>query len=98
MSALGYRNGRQTARTVILGSMGGERKHGGDGRGEHSAMPPLYREPEGRPDPDSIKTFVLEVDGEQFAVRVVVDRATGYTDAGYTWLSGPNKGYGFGTG
>ena len=41
---------------------------------------------------------LLEVDGEQFAVRLVVDPATGYTDTGYTCLSGPNKGYGFGAG
>ncbi len=50
------------------------------------------------PDPDYFETFALEVDGEQFAVHVVVDPATGYTDTGYTWLSGPNQGYGFGTG
>jgi hypothetical protein len=61
-------------------------------------MPGLYWDPADQPDPDSIRTFALEVDGEQFAVRVVVDPATGYTDTGYTWLSGPNRGYGFGTG
>lgn len=51
-----------------------------------------------RPEPDRVRTFALEVEGEQFAVRVVVDPATGYTDSGYTWLSGPNEGYGFGAG
>lgn len=79
--------------------MGAEREPGGDGRADPSAvLPGLYRDPEDLPDPDSIRTFALEVDGEQFAVRVVVDPATGYTDTGYTWLSGPNRGYGFGTG
>jgi hypothetical protein len=51
-----------------------------------------------RTDPDNVRTFALEVDGEQFAVRLVVDPATGYTDTAYTWLSGPDKGYGFGAG
>jgi hypothetical protein len=57
----------------------------------------MYRDSEGRSDPDGITTFTLEVDGDQFAVRLEVDPA-GYTDTGYTWLSGPNKGYGFGIG
>ena len=56
-------------------------------------MPHSYRDPEGQPDPDNVTTFALEVDGEQFAVRQVVDPATGYTDTGYTWLGGPNEGY-----
>lgn len=78
--------------------MSGERDPGGDGR-EHSAgMPRVYRDPECQHDPDSISTFALEVDDEQFAVRLVVDPATGYTDTEYTWLSGPNNGYGFGIG
>ena len=75
--------------------MGGERTGGDDG--DHaSAMPRVYRDRDDQPDPDNVRTFALEVDGEQFAVRLVVDPATGYTDTGYTWLSGPNKGYGFG--
>jgi hypothetical protein len=60
-------------------------------------MARVYQDPVDQPDPTGI-TFVLEVDGEQFAVREVADRATGYTDTGYTWLSGPNQGYGFGVG
>jgi hypothetical protein len=78
-------------------SMGVERKPGGD-EGEQTAMPLTYRDSEHQPDPDSARTFALEVDGEQFAVRLVVDPATGYTDTSYTWLSGPNKEYGFGIG
>lgn len=78
--------------------MGGERKPGSDGREHSVAMPGVYRDAEGQPDPDTIRTFDLEVDGEQFAVRVAVDPATGYADTGYTWLSGPNRGYGFGIG
>jgi hypothetical protein len=61
-------------------------------------MPGVYRDPEGQLEQDSSGTFALEVDGEQFAVRLVVDAATGYTDTGYTWLSGPHEGYGFGIG
>jgi hypothetical protein len=53
--------------------------------------------PEGRGEADAA-SFTLEVDGEQFAVRIVVDPRSGYTDTGYTWLSGPNDGYGFGIG
>jgi hypothetical protein len=61
-------------------------------------MPRSYRDLEEQPDPDNIATFTLEVDGEQFEVRVVANPATGYTDTGYTWLTGPNPGYGFGGG
>ena len=56
----------------------------------------VYRDPRGQPDTDSSSTFVLVVDGEQFTVRLVVEPATGYTDAGNTWLNGPTQGYGFG--
>ncbi len=78
--------------------MGGARTRGGDGRQHSAALPRAYPDPEGQPDPHRTKTFALEVDGEQFAVRLVVNAATGYTDTGYTWLSGPNKGYGFAIG
>jgi hypothetical protein len=77
--------------------MDGERTSGGEGRSHSAAMPRMYRDPENQPDPD-MSTFALEVDGEQFAVAVVVNPATGYTDTGYTWLSGPNRDYGFGCG
>jgi hypothetical protein len=40
---------------------------------------------------DSARSFTLEVDGELFAVRP--DEHGG---SDYTWLSGPNEGYGFG--
>lgn len=78
--------------------MSGERDPGGDGRDYSAGMPSVYRDPDGRRDPDSTETFALEVGGEQFAVRERADPATGYTDTGYTWLSGPDRGYGFGTG
>jgi hypothetical protein len=77
--------------------MGDEGKPGGVD-GEHAAMPLTYRDFEHQPDPDNARTFALEVDGERFAVHPVVDPATGYTDTGYTWLSGPNKEYGFAIG
>lgn len=75
----------------------GEHVRGGHGRKHSAAMPRVYRDPERQHDSGS-RTFALEVDGEQFAVRLTVDRATGYTDTGYMWLSGPNEGYGFGLG
>ena len=78
--------------------MGGERTPGGEGRGHATAMARAYRDAANQPHPDNIRTFALEVDGEQFEVRVVVNPETGYTDTGYSWLSGPNKGYGFGGG
>ena len=61
-------------------------------------MPRVYRDPAGQPDPDGMTPVAVEVDGEQFAVRLVIDPATGYTDTDYRWLSGPNEGYGFGIG
>jgi hypothetical protein len=36
--------------------------------------------------------FTLDVDGERFAIRRAEDGGTAYD-----WLSGPNKGYGFGS-
>ena len=36
-------------------------------------------------------SYILEVDGERFAVR-----PDGRGGTGYTWLTGPNPGYGFG--
>lgn len=64
--------------------MGGERKPGNGGREHSAAMPSVYRDAESQPDADNVRTFDLEVDGEQFAVRVVVDPANGYTDTDYT--------------
>jgi hypothetical protein len=37
---------------------------------------------------------VLTVDGEQFEVEASLERPGQYH---FAWLSGPNKGYGFGT-
>lgn len=63
--------------------------------GDPDAVPGVV--PEGRVDADA-SSFMLEVDGERFSVRTVVDDATGYADNDYTWLTGPNAGYGFGLG
>ncbi len=52
------------------------------------AVPALRPETEGAAGATSL---TLEVDGEMFAVRA---NEFGGTD--YTWLSGPNPGYGFG--
>jgi hypothetical protein len=61
-------------------------RHNGDG--DREAVPGLCPEPEGAPD---ITPLRLEVDGEMFALR---PNEFGGTE--YTWLSGPNPGYGFG--
>jgi hypothetical protein len=60
----------------------------GDGDGP-LAIPAVYRGTEGRPGP---VLFTLDVDGERFAIRRADDGGTAYD-----WLSGPNKGYGFGS-
>jgi hypothetical protein len=52
------------------------------------AVPGVYRGTESEP---GVPSFTLEVDGELFAIR---PDEQGGTD--YTWLSGPNNGYGFG--
>jgi hypothetical protein len=65
-----------------------ERSPSGDSDGLH-AVPDVYRGTAGRPGP---VLFTLDVDGELFAVRLAGDGGTAYD-----WLSGPNKGYGFGT-
>ena len=51
-------------------------------------VPAVYRGTEGRPGP---VLFLLDVDSERFAIRRAGDGTT------YDWLSGPNKGYGFGS-
>ena len=60
----------------------------GDGDGP-PAVPAVYRRTEGRPGP---VLFTLDIDGERFAIRRAGDGGTAYD-----WLSGPNKGYGFGS-
>ncbi|MEV4756319.1 hypothetical protein AB0J86_14560 [Micromonospora sp. NPDC049559] len=61
----------------------------GDGeRARSEAVPGLRSETEGAAD---VTSLTLEVDGEMFALR---PNEFGGTD--YTWLSGPNPGYGFG--
>jgi len=65
-----------------------DRSLSGDGVGV-PAVPAVYRGTEGGPGP---VLFTLDVDGERFAIR----RAGGGGTA-YDWLSGPNKGYGFGS-
>lgn len=78
--------------------MSGRRERDDEGREHAPRMPRTYGDPDGLRDEGGAGTLALEVDGERFHVRVVVDPATGYTDTGYTWLSGPNEGYGFGIG
>ena len=58
------------------------------GEDNPEAVPAVYREPDGMAEGT---TFTLEVDAEVFAVRP--DRFGG---TAYTWLTGPNPGYGFG--
>jgi hypothetical protein len=77
-----------------------DRSPSGDGDGP-PAVPAVYRGTEGRPGP---VLFTLDVDGERFAVRRLdVDgerfavRRAGDGGTAYDWLSGPNKGYGFGS-
>ena len=65
-----------------------DRSLSGDGDGA-PAVPAVYRGTEGRPGP---VLFTLDVDGERFAIRRAGDGGTAYD-----WLSGPNKGYGFGS-
>ncbi|MFJ8691140.1 hypothetical protein [Micromonospora wenchangensis] len=60
----------------------------GDREGDPEAVPGLRPETTGSADATS---HTLEVDGETFVLR---SNAFGGTD--YTWLSGPNPGYGFG--
>jgi hypothetical protein len=65
-----------------------DRSPSGDGDGP-PAVPAVYRGTEGRPGP---VLLTLDVDGERFAIRRAGDGGTAYD-----WLSGPNKGYGFGS-
>ena len=58
--------------------------------GDHPPIvPAVYRETEERL---GSALFTLDVDGERFAIRRARDGGTTYD-----WLSGPNKGYGFGS-
>ena len=57
------------------------------GNGDPEAVPGVCPENESEAD---VTSFTLEVDGELFALR---PDQHGGTD--YTWLSGPNSGYGF---
>jgi hypothetical protein len=61
----------------------------GDGD-DSPAVPAVYRGTEGRP---GRVLFTLDVEGERFAIRRAGDGGTAYD-----WLSGPNEGYGFGSG
>jgi hypothetical protein len=64
---------------------------GSDAGDSFAAQPGVCGDTAGRPDLDSARSFTLEVDGELFAVR-----PDDYGGTDYTWLSGPNEGYGFG--
>jgi hypothetical protein len=65
-----------------------DRSPSGD-RNDPSAVPAVYHGTEGIPGP---VLLTLDVDGERFAIRRAGDGGTAYD-----WLSGPNKGYGFGS-
>jgi hypothetical protein len=65
-----------------------DRSPSGDGN-DPSAVPAVYRGTEAIPGP---VLLTLYVDGEWFAIRRAGDGGTAYD-----WLSGPNKGYGFGS-
>jgi hypothetical protein len=60
----------------------------GGGDGDPRAVPGV--QPRGQSESE-VASLILEVDGELFDVR---PDGRGGTD--YTWLSGPNPGYGFG--
>ena len=59
----------------------------GDSDGDPDAVPAVYPETDSEPD---VPWLELEVDGELFALRP--DKHGG---THYTWISGPNSGYGF---
>ncbi len=60
-----------------------------DGNGvDPRAVPAAFPTAQEEPDPD----VVLDVDGETFALR-----GDEWGGTHYTWLSGPNTGYGFGS-
>jgi hypothetical protein len=65
-----------------------DRSPSGDSDGP-PAVPAVYHGTEGRPGP---VLFTLDVDSERFAIRRAGDGGTACD-----WLSGPNKGYGFGS-
>jgi hypothetical protein len=79
-------DGHQSWRPWMLALV--DRSLSGDGDGP-PAVPAVCRGTEGRPGP---VLFTLVVDGERFAIRRAGDGGTAYD-----WLSGPNKGYGFGS-
>jgi hypothetical protein len=59
----------------------------GDGNQDPKAVPGVVPKADGEAD---VESLTLEVDGEVFALR---PDQRGGTD--YSWLSGPNPGYGF---
>lgn len=62
----------------------------GDGKAHPEAVPGLHPNTN---DADDAASLTLEVDGETFTLR-----SSQYAGTDYTWLSGPNLGYGFGAG
>jgi hypothetical protein len=65
--------------------------HGGDAEQPSTAQPGVGSDPAPGGDQERSPSFTLEVGRELFAVR---PDAFGGTD--YTWVNGPNEGYGFG--
>jgi hypothetical protein len=64
-----------------------EATYPGGNEGDPLAVPGAYHEIESEP---PVTSFTLEVEGELFALRPNKHGGTHYT-----WLSGPNKDYGF---
>jgi hypothetical protein len=60
----------------------------GDRQTRPEAVPGLRPEPEGTAD---VRSLTLEVDGEMFSLC-----PNEFDGTDYTWLTGPNPGYGFG--
>ena len=60
----------------------------GDREAHREAVPALRPETQGTAD---VMSLTVEVHGEMFAVR-----PNEFGGADYTWLTGPNPGYGFG--
>lgn len=76
--------GAETANGGVM-----DRTYAGDGGADPSAVPGLDLDHASEP---GLADTTLEVDGDVFTLRPDEHGGTGYT-----WLTGPNGGYGFGT-
>jgi hypothetical protein len=78
------------SRTDDDGVVAGGLNSGSDETNSSAAHPAVYPDSADATASDSARSFTLDVDGELFEVR---PDAWGGTS--YTWLTGPNEGYGF---